>query len=421
MDQKLTANPAKSCETKVLVQSNRDVALMPPGRHRVEGEQGLYLYVSADGQVRRWLFRFTSPATRRVTEAGLDLAANVTLPDAKRKAGDMRKKIAAGVCPIAAKRKERANAVTFREAADAWIETQKPAWKGGEDGSQMRNAKMLLHKHGATLAHLPVSEVTPDKVQAALDKLWKRAPNQARRALGMWERVFDYAKAKGMRSGDNPASWRGCHEYRFPRRKAIDRGHYAALDHQQMPSFMKALRLRQQERHGAGALALEFTILTAARSGETYGMTWDEVDFEKQLWTIPALRMKGGKKHEVPLCTRAIEILELQRQYANGSGYVFTGHKRGKLADKSMASVLFYMKVKTSVHGFRSTFRDWAGDTTHYAREHVEACLAHRVGNSVELAYRRQTALEKRRVILDHWATFCAGDAVALPTAQAAE
>jgi integrase len=344
----------------------------------------------------------------------------IALTDAKAKADGLRKQIANGVCPIAARRAERANAVTFREVADAWIETHKPAWKGGDDGSQMRNAKQLLHKHGAPLAHVPVSEVTPDRVQAALDKLWRRAPNQARRALGMWERVLDYAKAKGMRCGDNAASWRGCHEYRFPRRRAIDCGHYTAMDYQQMPSFMKALRLRQQERHGAGALALEFTVLTAARSGETYGMTWSEINWDKQLWTIPKERIKGGREHVVPLCGRAIEILRLQQQYANVSPFVFTGHNRTRLADKSMASVLHYMKVKTTCHGFRSSFRDWAGDKTNFQREHIEACLAHRVGSAVELAYRRQSALEKRREILQAWAAFCGGDA-ALPAAQAAE
>jgi integrase len=387
MDQKLTVSAANAAKPQIT--TSRDVALMPPGRHRVEGEQGLYLFVSPDGQVRRWIFRFTSPMTRRVTEAGLDMVAHVTLADAKRKAGDMRKQIAAGVCPIAAKRTERANAVTFREAADAWIETHKPAWKGGDKGSQMRNAKQLLHKHGAPLAHVPVSEVTPDKVQAALDKLWKRAPNQARRALGMWERVFDFAKAKGMRQGDNPASWRGCHEYRFPRRRASEQQHYTALPYDELPSFMQALRLRQQERHGAGALALEFTILTCARSGETYGMTWSEINWDKQLWTIPKERIKGGREHVVPLCNRVMQILEMQRKQCSPGEYVFTGHNRTRLADKSMASVLHYMKIKTTCHGFRSSFRNWAGDMTMFQREIIEECLAHAVGGAVERAYRR--------------------------------
>jgi integrase len=320
----------------------------------------LYLWVSPDEQVRRWLFRLTSPVTHQVTEAGLDMVAHVSLAQAKAKAQAMRQQIAAGICPIHVKRAERASAVTFKEACDGWIDTHRTAWKGGDEGSQMRNAKVLLHHHSKALLNKPVSEVTPDHVQAALKDLWSKYPLQGRRALGMIERVLDYARAKGMRTGDNPASWRGMHEYRYARARKVEQAHYAALSYEEMPSFMKALRLRQQERKGTGGLALEF---------------------EKRLWTIPAHRMKAGKEHEVPLCARAIEILELQKQYANDSGYVFTGHKRGRLADKSMASVLFYMKVKTSVHGFRSTFRDWAGDQTSFPREHIEACLAHRVGN----------------------------------------
>jgi integrase len=183
-----------------------------------------------------------------------------------------------------------------------------------------------------------------------------------------------------------------------------------------MPEFMVALRKKQAR--SISSVALEFCILTAARSGEVFGMQWSEIDWDKQTWTIPASRMKAGREHVVPLSARAIEILILQRQYSSGSEYVFTGNCQTKLTNTSMRSVLGYMRVKTSVHGFRSTFRDWCGDKTHFQREHVEACLAHRVGNSVEQAYWRSDALEKRREILTAWAGYCTGTAKPIWTHQ---
>jgi integrase len=411
MLQKLTDAAANAPKPKIA--SNKDIALMPPGRWLVEGEPGLYLFVSPDGQVRRWIFRYTSPANKRVTETGLDLAAHVNLRQAKNKAHDLRKQISAGICPIHAKRASRATQVTFKEAADGWIETHKPSWKprsDGKDGSQLKNAKLVLFHHGAPLANKPVADITPDMIQSALEELWARTPYQGRRTLKMWGRVLDFARAKGMRQGDNPADWRGNMEYRFPRLRAKDRGHHAALPYEQMPEFMKELRRRQIR--GASAVCLEFTILTTARTSEVLGMLWSEVSFEKQLWTIPAERMKGGKMHEVPLSNRAMEILKRQRELSPCE-YIFTGYDRTRLAERSLRAALHHMKdfmeVECTVHGFRSTFRDWAGDTTHFAREHVEECLAHHVGNEVERAYRRATALEKRRHIMDAWAEFCAG------------
>jgi integrase len=406
---------------KLTVTSNRDVALMPPGKYRVEGETGLYLWVAPDGQVRRWLFRFTSPVTNRVTEAGLDLAPAVSLADAKAKAMDLRRQIANGVDPIHAKRAEKANQTTFKEAAEQWIAVHQSSWKpgvNGRDGSQMKNAKLLLFHHGEPLSNVPVKAVTPDMVQAALEPLWNHAPHQGRRTLMMWARVMDYAKAKGMRQGDNPCEWRGCHQYRFPRVRSVDCGHFPALPYEQMPTFVRELRQRQSR--GAGALALEFTILTVARTSEVLGMTWSEINWDKKLWVIEATRMKAGKKHEVPLPERALEILRQQQICNQGSGFVFEGYNRTRLAERTMRCVMHRMGMRATTHGFRSTFRNWAGDETHFQREIIEECLAHQVGNAVERAYRRTDALNKRRVIMQAWAEYCAGDAV-LPAAQAAE
>jgi integrase len=406
---KLTDTAGKLTEPKAQITSNKDITRTLPGKWRVTGEPGLYLYVSPDGQVRRWIFRYTSPVTHKPTETGLDMASAVSLSQARSKAQGMRKQIANGICPIHAKRAKRASQVTFKEAADGWIETHEPSWKpgrDGKDGSQMKIAKLVLFHHGAPLANVPVAKVTPDMVEDALKEMWSRAPNQGRRTLAMWSRVLDYARAKGMRSGDKPASWRGMHEYRFARRRTNQYGHHAALDYRQMPEFMQ--KLRQRQERSTGAVALEFTILTAARTSEVLGMEWGEIDWDKKLWTVPKERMKAGKEHIVPLSDMAVDILKRQRELSPGE-YVFTGYNRTRLAARSMRSVLLYMGVGCTVHGFRSTFRDWCGDKTSFQREHVEGCLAHQVGNSVELAYRRSTALEKRRVILDHWAEYCAG------------
>ncbi|HEX4715922.1 MAG TPA: integrase arm-type DNA-binding domain-containing protein, partial [Ktedonobacteraceae bacterium] len=287
--------------------TNNNVVFAKPGRHHT-GTQGLYLYVSPDEQVRRWIYRFTSPASRRVTETGLGLVSVVTLAQARTKAHDLQKLVAQGICPITAKRSAKAEQTTFGEACDIWIDTHKPSWRGA---SQLRNANFLLHHHGKALAKIAVSAINPDLIQSALTDLWAKHPVQARRALAMWERVLDLARAKGMRTGDNPASWRGMHEYRFPRRKATDRKHYAALPYAQIGQFMQALRGKQER--STGALALELTILTACRTGEVLGMQWSEINWEQALWVIPAERTKPGKEHTVPLSARAMELLALQR------------------------------------------------------------------------------------------------------------
>jgi integrase len=272
----------------------------------------------------------------------------------------------------------------------------------------LRNVNVLLHLHGAPLANKPMGAITADIVQAALKDLWAKTPLQGRRTLAAWAKVFDFAKAKGMRTGDNPCAWKGCHQYRWPKVRGIDRNHFAALEYQQMPKFMKALRQRQNR--GVAAIALEFTILTACRSGEAFGAQWSEFDLENRVWTLLPFRTKQGRQHQIPLCDRVMEILTLQRQYSNGSGYVFEGYKRTLMAHKGMKSVLVSMGLDVTVHGMRSTFRDWAGDMTHYARNDIEECLGHAVGDATERAYRRSEALKKRRIILEAWEAFCAGE-----------
>jgi integrase len=385
--------------------TNKTITLAPPGRHHA-GIQGLYLYVSPDGQVRRWIYRFTSPVSHKVTEAGFGSVSVLSLAEAKNKAQDYARVIARGICPIAAKRAERSEQVPFTEVAEEWINTHKASWKiDSRGGSQMRNCKLMLFTHGKALANAPVATITPDIIQDALKGLWAKHPPQGRRTLGLIERVLDYAKAKGLRQGDNPASWRGLMEYRFPKARKTDRGHYAAMPYEQMPEFMRALRQRQER--STGAVALEFVILTACRSGEALGMTWSEIDWEKKLWVLPKERTKQGREHTVPLSDRAMVLLARQKEHSHGSGYVFEGYNRTRMAEQSMISVLRVMGVKTTCHGFRSSFRDWAGNETHFAREPVEHCLAHQLGNSTEQAYRRQSALKKRQEIMQAWADYC--------------
>jgi integrase len=407
MLQKLTVNAASQQKPKVT--SHKDIALAEPGKWLVEGEQGLYLHVSPDGQVRRWLFRYTSPVTRKVTETGFGKTAHISLAQAKAKADAMRKQIANGVCPINARREGRRACITFKEAADAWIETHKPSWRGQ---SMLRNVNVLLHLHGTPLANKRVAEITPDTVQTALKDLWAKAPLQGRRTLTAWERVFDFAKAKGMRTGDNPCEWKSCHQYRWPKTRAIDRGHFTALPYQKLPSFMKQLRSRQN--HGVGAVALEFLILTASRSGEVLNTQWCEIDFDQKIWTLLPHRTKQGRQHQVPLSDRAVELLLRQRQSSNSSPYIFTGYSgKEPLTQTSMRNIMRAMGFSETIHGFRSSFRDWAGDLTHFARNDIEECLGHAVGDATERAYRRSQALEKRREILEAWASHCEGHTAA--------
>jgi integrase len=382
--------------------TNRNIVFAKPGRHHA-GVQGLYLYVTPDEQVRRWIYRFTSPVTHRVTETGLGLIQILTLTEAKSKALDLQKQIAQGICPIAARRAARVAPLavdTFGQCCEKWIQTHEPEWRSV---SHLNGVRGVLFGHGKPMLGVPVNTITPDMVQSALTTLWARHPNQARRALGMFARVLDFAHAKGMRQGDNPASWRGMHEYRFPRNKK-NKNHYTAMAYTNVPTFIRALVARQN--HCVGAAALEFCILTAARTNEVLAMKWEEIDWDKKLWSLDAPRMKQGRPHQVPLCNRAMAILQARRERTS-TAYVFSGYRRKELADKSMIYVLRSMGIKVSVHGFRSSFRDWCGDETEFAREHVEQCLGHAVGNGTEQAYRRSTALEKRRVIMEAWASYC--------------
>ncbi|QRM27376.1 site-specific integrase [Microvirga sp. VF16] len=374
--------------------SAREVAtLTKPGRHSDGG--GLYLSISPS-RARSWVFMWKVKGKRR--EMGLGSLRDVPLAKARQRAAVAREMLVEGIDPLVARDKPKV--MTFGEAADALIESMSSSWRNAKHRAQW---KMTLTFYCEPLRSKPVAEVGTEDVLKVLKPLWAAKPETGSRLRGRIERVLDFARARGQRVGENPARWRGHLDALLPKRAKLTRGHHAAMPFDEVPAFMASLR----EREGIAPRALEFAILTAARSGEVLGARWDEINLDARLWTVPAARMKGGRPHRVPLSDRAVEILR-QMEQAQISEFVFPGlkHKR-PLSGMALEMVLRRMKVDVTVHGFRSAFRDWAGERTHFPREIAEAALAHLVGDAVERAYRRGDALEKRRQLMDAWARFC--------------
>ncbi|WP_407123201.1 tyrosine-type recombinase/integrase [Bradyrhizobium sp. STM 3561] len=264
--------------------------------------------------------------------------------------------------------------------------------------------KSTLETYAASLRAKPVDTISTDDVLAALKPIWTTKAETASRVRGRIEKVLDAAKAKGFREGENPARWRGHLDHLLPKPSKLARGHHPAMAYEQLPAFIADLRLRE----ATAALALEFCILTAARSGEVLGMLWSEIDFDKKTWTVPAKRMKAGRQHRVPLSSRAVAILR-QLEKLKTSDFVFAGQKRNRpLSNMAMDMMLRRTKVgDVTVHGFRSSFRDWAGNVSSFPREIVETALAHVIGDKAEQAYRRSDALDKRRKLMEAWAAYC--------------
>jgi integrase len=377
----------------------RKVEAAKTGRHG-DGD-GLYLVVAPSG-ARKWVYRFTWQG--KVTEMGLGAADVVSLAEARRLRDDARKTLVSGENPIEARRealKARSRKPTFGEVADALIASKETEWRNAKHRAQWQ---MTLTEYAAPLRSKPVDEIDTEAVLSILKPIWLAKPETASRLRGRIEAVLDAAKAQGRRSGENPARWRGHLSHLLPKRPTLSRGHHAAMSYREVPAFVGKLR----ERDAIAALALEFCILTAARSGEVFGARWEEIDFDAKIWTVPPDRMKAARGHRVPLSGRAVEILEKLATAKTGA-YVFPGQRKGKpLSSMAMEMILRRMKVEAAtVHGFRSAFRDWAGNETHFPREVAEAALAHVVGDKAEQAYRRSDALEKRRKLMEAWALFC--------------
>jgi integrase len=373
----------------------RKVETAKPGKYSDGGN--LYLIVSETG-ARKWVLRFTWRG--RAKEMGLGSATSVPLADAREKAASARRKIAQGVNPIES-RKRDGGIPTFGEMADDVRETLSAGFRNEKHKAQW---KSTLATYAAPLRGKPVDTITTDDVLIVLTPVWTTKAETASRVRGRIEKVLDAAKAKGFREGENPARWRGHLDHLLPKPSKLARGHRPAMPYEGVATFIAKLR----QREATAALALEVCILTAARSGEILGMRWPEIDFDKKIWTVPAGRMKAGREHRVPLSPQAVAILRQLEKLKTGE-FVFTGKARNKsLSNMAMEMVLRRMKIEgATVHGFRSSFRDWAGNVSNFPREVTETALAHVIGDKAEQAYRRSDALEKRRKLMEAWASYC--------------
>ncbi|MFK7942661.1 MAG: tyrosine-type recombinase/integrase [Paracoccaceae bacterium] len=358
---------------------------------------GLYLSVSDTG-AKSWIWRGTVRGRRR--ELGLGSTSLYSLAEAREAARDYRKAAREGRDPKEERDAARRRELTFQEAAQRfWKDTVAPA-KSEKDARlwQSMMAAYALPRIGG----LPVARIGPDDILAVLKPIWMEKPETARRVLARMRHVFDWAVVGGFRTEANPtASVRAA----LPRQPNA-KGHFAALAYPELPDLMRTL----ERTKGMGALALRFTILTAVRSGETRGATWGEVDLEKAAWGIPPERMKAQNGHRVPLSDPVLDILRHVEPLPDT--LVFPSSKVGRpLSDMTLSAVLRRLGVDATVHGFRSTFRDWAEEQTDFAHEIKEAALAHRVSNAVERAYRRTDLFDRRRELMNAWAAFCLGGA----------
>jgi len=338
----------------------------------------------------------------RRREMGLGPYPAIGLAKARSRAAACRTQVEEGLDPIA--ERDREAEPTFDGCADLLIESMEGSWRNMKHRAQWR---MTLKDYCEPIRQKRVSQIDTTDVLRVLRPIWGTKPETASRLRGRIERVLDFAAARGWRIAENPARWRGHLKSVLPARIVLSRGHHAAMPYEDVPALVSEL----QKSEATAARALEFLILTAARSGEVLGATWSEFDLEARLWTVPASRMKAGREHRVPLSDRATAILKRLFE-ARISDFVFPGQKpKRPLSATAIVMLLRRLKVaQYTVHGFRSAFRDWAGDRTDFPREIAEATLAHRVGDATERAYRRGDALEKRRDLMDAWANHCTAE-----------
>ncbi len=369
---------------------------------------GLWLQISKAG-TKSWVFRFKSPLTEKAREMGLGSINTYSLAEARSRAAEVRKIVSAGRDPISERDADRqriklttAMAMTFDECADAYIEAHRAGWKNPKHVTQWENT--LATYASPVIGSLPVASVDMPLALKILEPIWTTKNETASRLRGRIEAVLDWATVRGYRSGDNPARWKGHLDKVLPAPNKVQKvKHHPALPYAQVGEFMAALR----NCEGIAAKALEFTILTAARSGEVRGAEWQEIDLRAKTWTIPAERMKAGKEHRIPLSDAAVKLLQLMPRLKDVA-HVFPSPQNTALSDMSLMAVLRRMGRKDlTVHGFRSTFRDWAGETTPFPREVIEHALAHQLRDKAEAAYQRGDLLVKRERLMQTWADYC--------------
>lgn len=373
-------------------------ALKEPGLHSDGG--GLYLNVKKSG-ARSWLFIYQWRGKRR--EKGLGPLHVVSLDDARAKRDAARKLLADGKDPLEPQRPEVSE--TFGEVATSLIADLEVGWRNPKHRQQWRNT---LETYCAPIWERAVDTIETADLVDILRPIWSEKPETASRLRARIERVLDAAKVRGFRTGENPARWRGHLQLILPgRTRGTGVRHHPAMPSDQVPDFVKGLKVRVS----TAARALEFLIHTAARTNEVLGMHWREVDFEAGLWTVPAERMKMKREHVIPLTEPALIVLRAMAVFGSDADAPVFPSRNGKpLSNMSMEMLLRRMGCDDyTVHGFRSSFRDWAGDHTKFPREIAEAALAHLIGNAVERAYRRGTALAKRRELMEAWSAFVSG------------
>ena len=387
--------------------------LTAPGMHAVGGVAGLYLCVSPSGS-RSWIARVNVDGKRR--EMGLGSFPDVSLSIAREKARAARSDTTMGIDPVAHRKEARsarqalkATQKTFADCAKAYIEAHSDSWRNAKHRAQWPSTfETYVYP---TMGTVLVGEVTQAHVMAVLLPIWKTKTQTATRLRGRIEQVLAWATAAGFRQGENCARWTGLLDQLLPAPgKVSEPRHHPAVRVDDMPAFIKALR----QHDGLSPKALEFAVLTAARSGEVRGANWAEIDLEAAVWTVPPERMKAGKEHRVPLSAAAIKLLEAMPRI-EGTELVFPAPRGGQLSDMALTALTRRMNFRDDAgrvcvpHGFRSSFRDWVFERTDYPRDLAEAALAHALENKVEAAYRRGDALERRRAMMQAWANYCEG------------
>lgn len=411
--------PKKAKELSALAVSK----LKTEGRYAVGGADGLHLRIA--GASRAWVLRLavgtrTDAKGNTVVhrrDIGLGSYPEVSLAEAREKARELRKQVRDGIDPIEERKVtkvraalEAAKSKTFEECANAYIEANRAGWKNEKHVQQWQNT--LATYAFPKIGQLPVAAIDTGLVLNVLQQetgedkaqLWHAKTETASRLRGRLESILDWAAFRGYREGENPARWKGHLEHELPARSKVKKiEHHAALPYAELGAFMVELR----KREGLSARALEFAILCASRSGEVRGATWAEIDLPGRIWTVPAERMKAGKEHRVPLSDEAVKLLEALPRIV-GNDYVFPAPRGGQLSDMALTAVLRRMeRGGLTQHGFRSTFRDWAGETTAYPREVCEHALAHKLADGVEAAYQRGDLLAKRARLMADWARYC--------------